>query len=163
MTPKLSLLTTVVLVVVLCLYGTGVFAWLGLELTELLQQFKLLHEARARGVELDRINEKIKRQMQVKAAVIDQLLGGRTTLPQAAGVFLSLAEDMEVARPRSRAVHGATPEERACREVIDELKATLENYPERGGPDLVEQLEAELADLLAHPGGLRLPAVKEVF
>jgi hypothetical protein len=157
MTSKLHLVSYICILGLLGLFASGGLVWLGLQLTDLQQQFQVLQEAKEEGEKKDRLSEKLKRQIQTKTAVTDRLMKGQTDLLQAGSMFKLIHEKWPVARHRIVDFPGTTLEERACREVIHWVELTLRMNPEKGDPTQVKRLNAELDSYLAQPGGLRLP------
>jgi hypothetical protein len=96
-----------------------------------------------------------------RAAVLDDVIAGRCSLPEAAARFWELNRSMSAFHWENfrRAYPGATNGERCCRHVIQHVVSRLEDEPNRREA-VVGRLKAELAECLRR-GPIRLPGVDE--
>jgi hypothetical protein len=88
------------------------------------------------------------------------LADGRLTLVQAAAIFRDLDRERRVP-PEIEKLRplfpGASDGERLCRQLIHIVKSGLELEAPARVAEVVERLEAELQELLARDGNVRLP------
>jgi hypothetical protein len=95
-----------------------------------------------------------------KAAAVEEVAAGRLSLVEAAARFRAL----EAGRPRNRYCRpahelypGDSEGERLCREVIAHVEARLAPQGRARARQFAARLEAELGELLARDGTVRLP------
>jgi hypothetical protein len=110
---------------------------------------------------LEREQRETFRALQGRAEVMDALIEGRCTLPEAAVAFWEWNRSMSAFQWDNfrRAFPAATEGERCCRHVIQHVACRLEDRP-GGGRDVVRRLEAELEECLRR-GPILLPGVDE--
>jgi hypothetical protein len=94
-----------------------------------------------------------------KAEVIQRLLDGRITLPEAAAWFKSLNRPGRNGLDLLAGYPGASEGERLCRQVIAWAKARAETQSYSEAEVVGQRLEAELRARLERDGEVRLPAV----
>jgi hypothetical protein len=126
-----------------------------------------LDEAREQGQELEERRAQLFQRLQTRRRVVAALIDGRLTLPEAAAWFLRLeSSGLSPAAYDERASYyfaGKTREERLCRKVIEEIRATLEEDRHEPAGDVVRRLEAELQELLQGSGVIRLPEAPPTY
>jgi hypothetical protein len=110
---------------------------------------------------LEREQRETDRALRGRAEVMDALVEGRCTLPEAAAAFWEWNRSMSGFNWDNyrRAFPAATEGERSCRQVIKHVACRLEDRPD-GGREVVRRLEAELEECLRR-GQVLLPGVDE--
>jgi hypothetical protein len=111
------------------------------------EPLRSMAEEQARGEKLDASLAAARRQQAAKRAILADVTAGRLTLPEAAARF----RDVDRQSPwffwdGFRLNPGASDDERHCREVITQLRATMAEFPATEGA--ARRLEAELEELL---------------
>jgi hypothetical protein len=110
---------------------------------------------------LEREQRETDRALRGRAEVMDALIEGRCSLPEAATAFWEWNRSMSSFQWDNfrRVYPGATEGERCCRHVIQYIANRLEDQPD-GGRAVVRRLEAELEECLRR-GPVLLPGVEE--
>ena len=133
-------------------------AWLGLPDSEGWQLSKAFREYEAtlrQREELDRLDEVLRRRIQVKKAVAGDLIAGRISFLQAVAWFKHLHEDIPGVPDDCDT--GTAREERYFRMVINAVALHMNDHPETWNDAFLEDLRQEAARLLAHQEALWLP------
>jgi hypothetical protein len=119
-------------------------------------------EEAERQQRLEREREETFAAIRRRAEVMDAVIAGRYTLPEAAVQFWELSRGMPAFQWENfrRFYPGANDLERCCRHVIRLVACRLEGTPDRGEA-VVRRLEAELEECLRR-GPVRLRRVAEV-
>ncbi len=118
--------------------------------------------AEARRLEkLEREQRETERAQRGREEVMDALVAGRCSLPEAAAAFWEWNRSMSNFKWENfrRAFPAATEGERCCRHVIRHVACRLEEEPD-GGAAVLRRLEAELEECLRR-GPVLLPGVEE--
>ncbi len=93
------------------------------------------------GLQLDVIDKELRRQIEVKDTLIDELIAGQTTLAEVTSQFMILNRSQPVSAFLVRRDYpGATDEEKTARNVISYATAELS----KGCPDRKEEVLAHL-------------------
>jgi hypothetical protein len=116
-----------------------------------------LARAEARREELGRLDGEAKHSLALKSALTAELIAGRTTLREVAGLF----RDLNAGRPECTAVvrtrfPGRTEAERYGRNVIAHVESVLDEAPALRA-EVVTRLEAELREWPELGGGSASP------
>jgi hypothetical protein len=147
-------------IALLPLRWTAVLGLGGWNLSELRRQ---LVEAYCRRAEIQYQIEIVKWRCDAKRQVVEQVIAGHQTLPEAAAIFQTLnATPADCQHEYIEDFPGNSVGEQRCREVIHRVR----NEMRAGSPDqaeaLVARLEAELQEhLRTHNGTVVLPAEYE--
>jgi hypothetical protein len=114
-----------------------------------------------RREKLEREQRETFRALRGRGQVMDALIEGRCSLPEAAAAFWAWNRSVSIFHWENfrRAYPGATEGERCCRHVIQHVAGRLEDTPDRGRA-VVRRLEAELEECLRR-GPILLPGVDE--
>ncbi|MBA4188190.1 MAG: hypothetical protein C0467_09260 [Planctomycetaceae bacterium] len=114
------------------------------------------------GQHLDVVDLELRRQIQIKDALLDELIAGRTTLAAVTDRFLVLNQS----QPASLAVirkeyPGATDEEKTARNVIGFAEAELSKYPPTQKAEVLARLEAQFRQSYPAPVSDAFPACEK--
>ncbi|HZY87597.1 MAG TPA: hypothetical protein VFE78_22350 [Gemmataceae bacterium] len=123
--------------------------------------YRAVAEEAERLQNLEREREETFVALRRRAEVMDAVIEGRCSLPEAAADFWELNRSMSAFHWENfrRFYPGATEGERCCRHVIRHVACRLEDAPDRGEA-VVRRLEAELEECLRR-GPVRLPGVDD--
>jgi hypothetical protein len=123
--------------------------------------YRVVAEEVRRLEKLEQEQQETFRALRGREEVMDALIEGRCSLPEAAAAFWGWNRSMSNFHWENfrRAYPAATEGERCCRHVLQHVASRLEDSPDRGRA-VVRRLEAELEECLRR-GPVRLPGVDE--
>jgi hypothetical protein len=106
--------------------------------------------------ELDQRFEVVRNRLEARNRIVDQVLAGRLTLLEAATQFRGLFESPEARATLRRRLPGVPYEQALCRQVIFDVRASLELGAVDAVGNVLARLEAELAEHLNRHGEVHL-------
>jgi hypothetical protein len=137
-------------------------AWVrsaGLDFWNLAEAERDAADAEQVGAEIESVDRIVQSRCAAKEIIIRDLLAERLTLMEAAAEFRRL----HIAAPPAARSHQMVPArsegERYCREVLQWVRSTMQDWPPTQLEPILARLEAELqAHMAEHDGDVILPA-----